>query len=145
MTAIMTPKVAPASEAYLDLVRQFPLRPIRSDAECEAAIAIALALDTRGDLGPDEEDYHEVLVELIGVYEKDEYPRPQISGPDRIRAMLEARLESVADLARGTGIDPSSLSAMLSGRRRIGANVAAKLAAYFHIDAGKFLTPPKAE
>ena len=64
----------PASDPYLDLVRAFPLRPIRTEEGLDLAIATITALaDRKADWGPDEEDYFLVLALLIERYETEIY------------------------------------------------------------------------
>jgi HTH-type transcriptional regulator / antitoxin HigA len=64
-------------DLYLDLVRAFPLRPIRSDDEHDRAIATINAVaDRRDTWGTDEEDYFLVLALLIERYESEIYPDP---------------------------------------------------------------------
>ena len=46
---------------YLALVRAFPLRPIRSEAELDRAIAVIDSLIARDDLDLEQEDYLDVL------------------------------------------------------------------------------------
>jgi len=53
--AIAEDKVTPPSgvdRAYLSLIRRFPLRPLRTDAELDAATAIIEELTDRGDVSP---------------------------------------------------------------------------------------------
>jgi HTH-type transcriptional regulator / antitoxin HigA len=65
----------PAPDAYLDLVRAFPLRPIRSDDDHVRAIAaIEAVADRRHQWRPGEEDYFVVLALLIERYEDEIYP-----------------------------------------------------------------------
>jgi HTH-type transcriptional regulator / antitoxin HigA len=63
-----------ADDNYLGLVREFPLRPIRSDAELDRAIAIIDSLITRDDLKLGEEDYVDVLSDLVHRYEAEHDP-----------------------------------------------------------------------
>jgi HTH-type transcriptional regulator/antitoxin HigA len=64
----------PAPDPYLDLVRAFPLRPIRSDDDHKRAIAAIDALaDRRDGWGADEDDYFLVLALLIERYEDEIY------------------------------------------------------------------------
>jgi len=49
-------------DRYIELVHRFPLRPLRSDAELEKAIAIIDELVTRDDLTPGESDYLDITV-----------------------------------------------------------------------------------
>ena len=73
--------VAPseADEAYLRLVRRCPLRPIRSEAELDRAIATINWLIDRGAAGlrtTSEEDYLDVLGDLIEAYEDIHHQMP---------------------------------------------------------------------
>lgn len=61
-----------ADEDYLSLVRRCPLRPIRSASELDRAIATLNWLIDKGTAGlrsPSEEDYMDVLGDLIEHYE----------------------------------------------------------------------------
>jgi HTH-type transcriptional regulator/antitoxin HigA len=74
-TELHLPGAEPAGDPYLDLVRAFPLRPIRSAEEHDRAIATIDALsDRRPELRPEEHDYLIVLALLIERYEEDLYP-----------------------------------------------------------------------
>lgn len=125
---------------YLKLLRKFHLRPIRSDEELDRAIAVSMDLDMRrGDLAPEERDYHEVLVTLIARYEDEHHPIPDVSGPDMLRCLIENRGLTQAAVARGTGIGESALSEILAGRRPMGRKTIEALARYFKVDPGLFL------
>lgn len=68
-----------ADEAYLALVRRCPLRPIRSEAELDRAIATLDWLVDRGTAGrrtASEEDYLLVLARLVEQYEDAHHPMP---------------------------------------------------------------------
>ena len=52
-------------DLYFELIRRFPLRPIRSDKELNAAVKMVDSLLDRKDLASEEEDYLEVLGDLI--------------------------------------------------------------------------------
>lgn len=67
----MTVALARREEAiYYKLVRQFPLRPIRSESENKRAMAICDQLtDNMDNLSQAEEDYLDLLSELIARYE----------------------------------------------------------------------------
>ena len=54
-----------ALDGYLELVRAFPLRPIRIDKELDRAIAVIDALLDRGRLTAAEGDYLDVLGDLV--------------------------------------------------------------------------------
>jgi len=73
--------MSPAGDLYLDLVRAFPLRPLRSAEDHDRAIATVDALsDRRPELRPEEHDYLIVLALLIERYEEDLYPTLPAAG-----------------------------------------------------------------
>ena len=59
---------------YLDLVRRFPLRPLRSAADLDAAVAVVDELLDRADLSDPEQDYLDVLSDQIEAYEAGAVP-----------------------------------------------------------------------
>src|SRR5271165_1399167 len=58
-----------ADPAYLTLILRLPLRPIRTDAELDAAICVIDELTDRDDLSVAETDYLDVLGDLVEKYE----------------------------------------------------------------------------
>ena len=54
-----------AGALYLKLVREFPLRPLRSDSDLDRAIVVIDALTDRAELSPEETDYLEVHSRLV--------------------------------------------------------------------------------
>jgi HTH-type transcriptional regulator / antitoxin HigA len=124
---------------YLNLIRRFLLRPIRSDEELDRAVEVSLDLDSRGDLSPDEKAYHDVLVALIERYEDEHHPIPDVSGADMLRVLIENRGATQVDVARGTGIKESALSEILRGKRPMGRKVIDSLARYFRVAPALFL------
>jgi HTH-type transcriptional regulator/antitoxin HigA len=69
--SIAASKFAP-SDSYLALVRQFPLRPIRNDAEYKAAKLMMEQLAIRGEraLDPGQRDYLDGLDEFISAFDR---------------------------------------------------------------------------
>lgn len=127
--------VAPA---YLELIRRFPLRPLRSDADYDAAVAVMNSL-IDGERSPDEEDYLQVLGSLVREYDEEHHALPAASQGDILRLFLDDRGISQAELARGTGIPESSISAMLKGTRGIGKNARATLARFLEVEPTDFV------
>jgi HTH-type transcriptional regulator/antitoxin HigA len=73
--ATETQTAGTSPDLYLDLVRAFPLRPIRSTDEHDRAIATLDALDDRRDeLQLEERDYFLILALLVERYEDEIYP-----------------------------------------------------------------------
>ena len=92
-----------ARDRYLDLVVQFPLRPIRSDEELEEAVRMVDSLLDRRDLAPEEEDYLEVLGDLIERYEGEAHPMAPVSDAEMLRHLIEAKGVSQTEISSGHG------------------------------------------
>jgi HTH-type transcriptional regulator/antitoxin HigA len=126
-------------EPYFELVRRFPLRPIESDTELERARAVLNELLDRDSLDRDRADYLDVLGDLIDRYEQAHHPLPAISEIDLLRHLLDARGVTPSEAARGTGIAVSSLSSILSGKRRMNRDHIEALAQFFKVSPAAFL------
>jgi HTH-type transcriptional regulator/antitoxin HigA len=124
------------------LIRQHPLRPLRSDRELDRAIAMIDRLLTRGGLATDEEDYLDVLSDLVEKYEDQHYPIEAVSGLDVLRHLVESSGKTRAAIAAGAGLPESTLSEILLARRRLNTRHIGLLARYFRIDPGVFLDAP---
>ena len=122
-------------DAYLKLIRSFPLRPIRTDAENDEAIEVLAELAGREPLDVAERDYLEVLVDLVSKYETDRYPIPSVSGPAMLRHLIEAGGQTQAQVSAATGIGESSLSDMLAGKRKMSTKHVKELARFFGVSA----------
>src|SRR6266851_7163918 len=61
--------------AYLALIDIFPLRPLRSVRDYDAAVTVldTLAVRPEGSLDPGEQDYLDTLTMLIDVYDREHY------------------------------------------------------------------------
>ena len=125
---------------YLELVRECPLRAIRSDVEHEQAMAMVrrLAVADEGTLGHGAQDYLDALTVLLEDYDRRQEPWRQISGLELLRHLMRESGMKVADLGRIVGSAPLA-SLILSGRREISKDVMRRLGSHFHVDAGAFL------
>jgi HTH-type transcriptional regulator / antitoxin HigA len=138
LSPIRARSIAPAKPKYLALVRKFPLRPIRSEEENEAALAMLGSLGERqrqGALTPEEHDYIAVLAKLIEEYEDGRYPRGPVTGAAMLAHLIEARGISQAQLAADTGISESTVAGLVRGSRPLGRKQMHVLARYFGVDA----------
>src|SRR5688572_27124346 len=102
-----------ADDRYLELVRRFPLRPLRSDAELDRAIAVINSLIDRDRLEPGEEDYLDVLGDLVEKYEDEHHPMPPLSDAEMLRYLIESRDVTQVQAAAGTGLAESTISEVL--------------------------------
>jgi len=89
-------------------------------------------------LDPLEQDYLEVLSDLVERYESQEYPIPPVSDAEMLRHLVEARGATQAQVAREAGIVESTLSAVLSGKRKLSRSHIGKLSRYFSVSPAVF-------
>lgn len=144
----MTPTVAgkragaPLPASYMKLIRQFPLRPIRSDADYDAATAVLdkLAVRKEGTLDPGEQDYFEVLTNLVSDYDHDHFPMEKSKPLDILKHLMEENGMTVSDLGRLIG-SKGNASEILSAKRQLSRAQMFKLAQRFGVKPGLFLTP----
>lgn len=130
---------AKSADQYLELVRRFPLRPIRSDAELDRAIEVINSLVDQEKLTTDEDDYLEVLGDLIEKYEHEHHPIPPVSDADMLRHLIEARGTTQAAVAAETGIAVSTISEILAGKRGLNRRHIEALARMFHVSPAVFI------
>jgi HTH-type transcriptional regulator / antitoxin HigA len=123
---------------YLGLVRTYPLRPIRSESELNVAIRRIDALLDQPRRSRAEEDYLEVLGNLVEQYETETHPEQPVSDAAMLRHLLDARAVTQIEVARATGIANSTISAVLHGNRDLSRGHIARLAAYFNVSPSVF-------
>jgi HTH-type transcriptional regulator/antitoxin HigA len=130
--------------SYLALIRRFPLRPITSEAELDRAIALIHELLDRDRLDSAEDDYLDVLSDLVERYEDIHHPIPtdDLSDAEMLEHLIEAKGVSQAQAAREAGIAESTLSELLSGKRQLTRKQIERLASYFHVSPAVFLSQP---
>jgi HTH-type transcriptional regulator / antitoxin HigA len=124
---------------YFKLVLRFPLRPIHSDKELDAAIEMVDSLLDRNDLAPEEEDYLEVLGNLIEQYESDAHPIAPVSDKDMLRHLIEAKNVTQTEVSKATGIAVSTISEVLKGKRTLNRSHIGALAKYFSVSPEIFV------
>jgi HTH-type transcriptional regulator/antitoxin HigA len=126
--------------SYLNLIRQFPLRPIRGDTELDQATAVLNALLDRDNLDDAERDYLDVLGDLIERYEDQVHAidTRDLTDAEMLAHLIEAKGVNQADVARATGIAVSTISEVLARKRDLSRGHIGKLAAYFGVGAGAF-------
>lgn len=129
----------PASrDAYLELVKKFPLRSIRGEDELDAAQdVLAELLQTVLDAGG--EQYRDALTDLIEVYETQAHPIPDATEAEVLRELMAANGLTQTRLAAVVGIAGSTLSQVLAGKRSLTKEQVVKLARHFGVSAAAFL------
>jgi HTH-type transcriptional regulator/antitoxin HigA len=89
-------------------------------------------------LSADEQDYLDVLSDLVERYESAHHFLPPVSDAQMLEYLLEAKGVTQAEAARGTSIAESTISAVRAGKRKLSRALIGRLAHYFHVGPGVF-------
>jgi HTH-type transcriptional regulator/antitoxin HigA len=125
-------------DRYLELVNLFPLRPIRTDAELDAAIRVVDMLVDLDHRTKAEEDYLDFLSDLVEAYEDVHIPIWPVSDADMLQSCLEDWRVTQAKVAKDTRIAESTISEVLAGKRKLNRAQIGKLAGYFKVSPSAF-------
>ncbi len=125
-------------DRYLELVCMFPLRPVRTEDELDAATVVIHSLIDQEQLTDPEQDYLDVLSDLVYAYEQVHYPVEDVTDAEMLQFLLETKDVTQAQAAKGAGIAESTISEVLSGKRKLNRKQIGKLARYFHVGPGVF-------
>jgi HTH-type transcriptional regulator/antitoxin HigA len=125
-------------DRFLELIRRFPLRPLRTDADLDAAVAVVDSLLDQPALSAPEQDYLDVLSDLIEAYEAEAVPIKPVGDADMLRFLIEQKGATQAEVAKKSGIAESTISEVLAGKRKLNRLQIGKLARYFHVGPGAF-------
>jgi HTH-type transcriptional regulator / antitoxin HigA len=130
-----------STERYLELIRKFPLRPIRTKTELAAATRILDSLFGRDDADSGETDYVDVLSDLVDAYERENDPNydSEATGLEVLHALMEDRGMKQSTLAAKLNISAPAMSLILSDKRPITAQHARNLGKIFSVDPGVFI------
>jgi HTH-type transcriptional regulator / antitoxin HigA len=128
---------------YLELVKAFPLRPLRSDDEHEQAVRVLSRLvgRPRPRLSGGERDYADALSRFIRDYDEREYPMlPKQRSPlERLRYLMHENDMTAADLESVLEASQPLVSQLLRGKRNLTPNHMRRLASRFRVEAGYFI------
>jgi len=131
--------MAKVPSKYLELIRTFPLRPIRTESELGRAETVLHQLLDADHLSPAEEDYLLILGNLIEEYEKVAHPSEPLPPHEMLAASIEAKGVTQSEVSRATGIPVSTISEILSLKRDFNVSHIEKLCAYFGLGPLAFL------
>jgi HTH-type transcriptional regulator / antitoxin HigA len=134
-------KLQPPPRSYLDLIRQFPLRPIRTDAQYTIAQSIAGKLALREEsLDAWESDYLDVLSDLIEACDERNFSMEMTDAApiEILKFLMDENGMNSSDLGRELG-SKGLASDILHGKRQMSKTVILKLAARFRVEPGLFL------
>ena len=126
-------------DRYLELVRQFPLRPLRTESDLDSAIAVIDSLIDQDNLSAPEQDYLDVLSDLVEAYEAEAVPITPVGDAEMLKFLIEQKGVSQNETAVGAKIAESTISEVLSGKRKLNRSQISKLSQFFHVEPGAFL------
>jgi len=124
---------------YFQLVRRFPLRPIRSERELDEATRVIDELIADERRSPGADDYLDVLSDLVEKYESEHHRIPDASPVEVLQFLIEDRKTNQRAVALGSGMHVSTMSEILSGARQMNLDHMRKLATFFNVDIAVFL------
>ena len=110
---------------------------ITSEAENDAALAVAEELAHRPNKSPEENALLELLVIWIKKFEEEAYPIPISSPLNMLKHLMEARDLKQEDLVGIIG-SRGVVSEVINGKRSISKAQAIALGKFFHVDTGLF-------
>ncbi len=123
---------------YRDLVMMHPPRPLHDSVDHENAMGIVMAMAGHS-LTADQEDYLELMSEVIEKYEAARMPAAACSTPlERLRYVVEQAGMSASDLGRLLG-NRGLGSILLKGTRELSKAHIRILADHFRLNPGYFL------
>lgn len=125
-------------DRYLELIQQFPLRPLRDDRELAAATDLIHQLVDQDALSEPEQDYLDVLSQLVEQYETKTIPMRPLTDADMLRSFVDSHRLSQAEIARQTGIAESTIASVIAGKRQLSRKHIGKLAGYFGVSPALF-------
>ena len=125
-------------DRYLELVRQFPLRPLRTNDDLNAAAEVVDSLIDQARLTAAEHDYLDVLSDIVEAYEAKAVRLRPVGDAEMLRFLIEGRQLTQTDVAKQAGIAESITSEVLAGTRKLNRAQIGKLARYFRVEPGAF-------
>jgi HTH-type transcriptional regulator/antitoxin HigA len=127
------------SEDYMNLIRRFPLMPIRKKIQLKQAANLVDELSDRlSALSRDERAYFDVLCDLIKHYESEQFKPDAVTPAEALKYLMEINNLTLNDLVPVVH-HKSHLSAFLHGKRSLSKANALRLAERFKVSPALFL------
>lgn len=125
-------------KTYIELLQEFPPRPIKSQEELLATQKVIDSLiDRAPSLSSDESDYLNVLGTLVYEYEQTQEPIPDIYGVELLKVLIEDNDLRQKDLVPVFKTE-SIVSDILKNRRQLTTRHIQELAEFFHTSPAAF-------
>ena len=125
------------NQQYLNLIIDFPPRPIVSEKDFYATQFVINKLLDQPELTPEEEEYLDVLGLLIDDYEEQQDLIPDIYGVELLKVLISENNLKQKDLVVIFKTE-SIVSEILKGKRQLNKDHIEKLANYFHVSPAVF-------
>ncbi|NCR38544.1 MAG: transcriptional regulator [Microcystis aeruginosa W13-11] len=126
-----------ATDKYLELLKQYPPRPIHNEEDLEMMQEVINRLLDKPQLTVEEREYLNVLGSLIYEYEENQEPIPDIYGLELLKFILEERNLQKQDLL-SIFESKSTLDNILDGQQELTPIYIQKLANFFNISPDLF-------
>ena len=123
-----------ARDAYLELVRAFPLVSIKSEEHLVQAQRVMDGLLIKRKLTHGEELYLDALSDLVAIYEDEHHAIEPAPDADMLRHLMQAKGVTQTQVSQQAGIAKSTISEVLAGERPFSRQMIRKLADYFKVD-----------
>jgi HTH-type transcriptional regulator / antitoxin HigA len=140
-TLIDRRSVAQGADVYIKLVRAFPLRPIRDEAEYRKASRVMMKLALKGEqnLTSGERDYLDAITVFVSRYDDQHYPIQSGGTPlERLKWLMKGNGMKAIDLGELVG-GRAQASLILNAKRELSkANIRA-LAEHFRVSPALFI------
>jgi HTH-type transcriptional regulator/antitoxin HigA len=126
-----------ATDKYLELLKQYPPRPIDNEEDLEMMQQVINRLLDKPQLTVEEREYLNVLGALIYEYEENQEPIPDIYGLELLKFILEERNLQKQDLL-SIFESKSTLDDILDGQQYLTPVYIKKLANFLNISPDLF-------
>ena len=127
-----------ATDKYLELLKQYPPRPIHNEEDLEMMQEVINRLLDKPQLTVEEREYLNVLGSLIYEYEENQEPIPDIYGLELLKFILEERNLQKQDLL-SIFESKSTLDDIFDGLQELTPIYIQKLANFLNISPDLFL------
>jgi HTH-type transcriptional regulator / antitoxin HigA len=125
-------------DRYMELIHLFPLRPLASEEDLDEAIAVIDSLLDQPKRTKPENDYLEVLGDIVHAYEEEHDPETPVPDSAMLQSFIEDHGLTQQQVAKGAGIAVSTVSEVLSGKRKLNRKQIGKLAKFFNVSPAVF-------
>ena len=126
-----------ATDKYLELLKQYPPRPIHNEGDLEMMQQVINRLLDKSQLTAEEREYLNVLGSLIYEYEENQEPIPDIYGIELLKFILEERNLQKQDLL-SIFESKSTLDDIFDGQQELTPIYIQKLANFLNISPDLF-------